>query len=601
MSIPLLRQVYEEVRRLSIAGSIVAPGDFRLKKLVAPLEQAGQKAPVFARVAQAVNRVVESDDRTSGEALLDLSTLINAILYTQGETGQEGELERIETAAIGLQVTQTSARVLKPLLDALTTTGSGRLEIIKDAHDRGAFLDLRLIRPTLSALDDSYPEIADFVTDHVLPLYGNAIFPELRTRFDPKGRGGHIRRLSLMHQLDPVGTREIVKHALEAGSKEIRVAAIECLGESPEDLLFLLDQARSKSKDVRQAALKALSRSDSTNAVATLRSAFESDDIELAVPPVQSSRIPEVLKFVLEIASRQRDTLLKTKGEDKKEVGKQVTRFLSQLECLRGRNDTDTETFVRECFDKRKTLAAIKGDVGGKDIQQKLVSIMAVGSKRSKEVVAEAHATLSVLELNDAFHAACQVWEPKRVYDRFNSYLALKRGQKSKNADQGAKQAAITAVLTGQQHGRRSYLAPGGMALVGAEAYELDPRWLDLAVELKDPELVQALARPGHPAANQFLTSSFEEILKKSKTSYEFGSILATMVRIQHPAAIDSLIAAIKKCANDTYVYGLSWLGQLIPNLSKEALPKLDALLSTLPEKAVDQLLDHVTQLKNKI
>ena len=57
MSIPVLTQVYDEVRRLSIAGSVVAAGDFRLKKLIPPLEAAGQKAPVFAKVAQAVQAV----------------------------------------------------------------------------------------------------------------------------------------------------------------------------------------------------------------------------------------------------------------------------------------------------------------------------------------------------------------------------------------------------------------------------------------------------------------------------------------------------------------------------------------------------------------
>ena len=70
MSIPVLTQVYDEVRRLSIAGSVVAAGDFRLKKLVPPLEQAGQKAPVFAKVAQAVEAVVESNEKTAAEALL---------------------------------------------------------------------------------------------------------------------------------------------------------------------------------------------------------------------------------------------------------------------------------------------------------------------------------------------------------------------------------------------------------------------------------------------------------------------------------------------------------------------------------------------------
>ena len=61
MSIAVLTQVYDEVRRLAIAGSVVARGDFRLKKLIPPLEQAGAKAPVFAKVAEAVKAVVESN------------------------------------------------------------------------------------------------------------------------------------------------------------------------------------------------------------------------------------------------------------------------------------------------------------------------------------------------------------------------------------------------------------------------------------------------------------------------------------------------------------------------------------------------------------
>ncbi|MEX2026109.1 MAG: hypothetical protein WEH44_02395, partial [Pirellulaceae bacterium] len=174
MSIPVLTQVYDEVRRLAIAGSVVAGGDFRLKKLLPPLEQAGQKAAVFAKVAQSVTKLVESSEKTSAEALLELSTLVNAILYTQGETGIGGELKPIETTDLGQQQTQASARVLKPLLEALATTVSGRLEIIKDSFERGAFRDLRLVKPALGAIDDPYPEIGDFIADRVLPLYGKA-------------------------------------------------------------------------------------------------------------------------------------------------------------------------------------------------------------------------------------------------------------------------------------------------------------------------------------------------------------------------------------------------------------------------------------------
>jgi hypothetical protein len=134
MSIAVLVQVHEEVRRLAIAGGAVASGDFRLKKLVPPLEQAGEKAPVFGRVAQAAQAVIDSNEKTASAALLDLATLVNAILYTQGETGITGDLKPIETTDMGAGGTQVSARVLKPLLEALSSTGSGRLELVRDGR-----------------------------------------------------------------------------------------------------------------------------------------------------------------------------------------------------------------------------------------------------------------------------------------------------------------------------------------------------------------------------------------------------------------------------------------------------------------------------------
>ena len=62
MSLTLIEESAKEVRRLVIAGSPLAVGDFRLKKLIAPLEQAGTKVPVFAQVAKAVKEVVDGTE-----------------------------------------------------------------------------------------------------------------------------------------------------------------------------------------------------------------------------------------------------------------------------------------------------------------------------------------------------------------------------------------------------------------------------------------------------------------------------------------------------------------------------------------------------------
>src|SRR5688500_19498959 len=117
MSLALIDESARGVRRLAIAGSPLAVGDLRLKKLIAPLEQAGAKVPVFGQVAKAIADLVNGTEADSAGNLLSLSTLLNAILYTQGQTGAEGDLRELETFGASCTSTKTTARVLKPLVE----------------------------------------------------------------------------------------------------------------------------------------------------------------------------------------------------------------------------------------------------------------------------------------------------------------------------------------------------------------------------------------------------------------------------------------------------------------------------------------------------
>ena len=74
MSLALIEETAKEARRLAIAGSPLAVGDFRLKKLVPPLEQAGAKVPVFAQVAKAIGDLVNGTEAESARGLLNLTT-----------------------------------------------------------------------------------------------------------------------------------------------------------------------------------------------------------------------------------------------------------------------------------------------------------------------------------------------------------------------------------------------------------------------------------------------------------------------------------------------------------------------------------------------
>jgi hypothetical protein len=594
MSIPVLIQTYDEVRRLAIAGSVVAPEDFRLQKLLPQLEQAGQKAPVFAKVGEAVKRLIESNEKTSAAALLELTTLVNAILYTQGETGIDGALTLLKTIEIGRLKTQASAQVLKPLQEALTTTGSGRLELIRDAYERGAFHDLRLIAPALAALDDTYAEIGELVADKILPLYGQAIVSELQAKFDPKGRAGHVRRLLLMHRLDPEGARPYVQRSLDEGSQEVRIAAIGCLGDSPDDLPFLLEQVKAKAKDVRSAALKGLGKSGADEAAKVLCQAITNADLALAVEPLRQSRNPVVTDFLLDATEKQFDALIAGKEKDVKKLGKQNERMCLLLECLREREDKKTEKLLLRMFGHVDQLAALKGETSGLDVVERLVSVMAVGSPKVQSTLVDAHETLPAEGLDQAFIAACGCRKPAEVFTLFSPYLTARINEKKKNQTPAyAKREAIIYLLL---QGRRDwYFDPEAESITD----DLDPKWLDLAVQMGRADLVLALAVPGHAGANALLTKIFREHLGKAGAEYQWSEILDTMIRVGHPEATDATIELLKKNAKTKYYYSYYWIGHLIPRLPKaEALPKLEALLPTLPEKMIDELLGYVTELK---
>jgi hypothetical protein len=601
MSIATLVQVYDETRRLAIAGSAVAAGDFRLKKLVPPLQTAGEKAPVFAKVAQAVQAVVDSNEKTASAALLDLTTLVNAILYTQGETGAAGELKPLETNNLGGAATQASARVLKPLLEALSSTGSGRLELIRDAVERGVFKDLRLIKPALSAIDDPYSEIGDMICEKVLPVYGKAILPELRGTLDIKAKTeGQMNRLKLIHRLDPEGARELIQKVLAEGSKEMKVVAVECLGTTDDDLAYLLEQIKSKAKDLRAAALRALAAAGivRADAVGALKNAIAGADLELIIGRVRKSTLPEIQNFVLEQAEKQFAETLKAK--DAKAQGAAIGRLQNLVLCLDGRTDAPAEAFVLKCFENAKAFEKIKSEPSGKDFNELVAQVMATGTTVMRERLVQAHKELSGPMFGSAIVAARATMTPAAFYDEFAPVLKALAGKKLRKGSPDAERSEVLLDLLasrGEHHFYHSWRGCGpDDERAALKLPELDPRWLDVALEVKSAELVLQLARPGHAGVNQFLSDH----LAAQKRGYESAEILQTMVKIGHPMAVDAILESIKKEAKSTYYHLGYWYGSLLADLPKSALPRIEEFLPTLPDKAVDQLMDSVIALRNK-
>lgn len=612
MSIAVLNQVYDEVRRLAIAGSSLAAGDFRLKKLIAPLEQAGAKVPVFAKAAQAVQMVVDSNSETASAALLELSTLVTAVLYTQGATGAAGELQEIETQDFGLPTSDASARVLKPLVEALTTTGSGRLEIIRDAFERGIFKDLRLVKLAVTAIDDGYPEIGDFVADHILPIFGKAIYSDLRDSIDVKGKAGHVRRLRVLHRLDKAQTLTWVEQSLESGSKEMKIAAMECLRGSSSHVSFLLEQTKAKSKDVRRAAFEGLSECGEKEVVETFKKALQGSDIDLAVGPASRNASPSLFEFILQDGQRQLHEL--PAASAKSNLKSQLSRFHTFLTCFTARSDKQSEAFLIDCFQRRNELQNLKSDVSGLDILHRVAGLLVQNnSKQGQQQLVDAHASFAAGLLTLSMMAAARTRNAAEVYQLFSPYMVAKPSKNSGRVQVREKQQVVQTVIhsiaqshhalqygyyhrTGTNPLDNVYLGDWGKEVV------LDPRWLDAAVEIQDLVTVKVLARPKHKGTIAFLRATIDEGLKASShdIDYEMSSVLETMNRIEHPDTVDCFLAALEKAGTtktNRYHYAY-WMLRLIPDLPKSAAPRIEVLLPKLNERVIDEVILYVEKLK---
>lgn len=604
MSIAVLTQVYQEIRRIAIAGSVVAPGDFRLKKHIAPLEQAGAKAPVFAKVAEAVKNVVESNEKTSADAVLELTTLVNAILYTQGETGLAGDFQKIETTDLGAPTTQTSARMLKPLLEALTTTGSGRWEQIREAHERGLFRDFRLVKPALAAIDDVYGEIATLISEKVLPLYGKAILPELRAKLDLAGRAGHPRRLKVMHTVDPEGTRPLVKEALEKGSKEVKVVAIECLGSHAEDLSFLLEQGAAKAQEVRRAAYWALAAIPDDAAVAVLQKAAAGKDLNVAAGALRRSKHPKVIQFIIAEADKAVAGLGKLK--DKKEISKQIGLTQTLSTCLFRHKDKDSEDFFLRLFAQREAIGKVKGaTASGSDLNTHVVSMLASGTPKMQTTLVESHAQLTQ-DLGDCVQAARRGLPADKVYDIFSPYLTAKVDEKKKQRDPAwLQREAVCNAIDDEFYYPHWHHADDDEEGAVHNRYEpeklpaLDPRWLDLAVSLERFDLLRTTIRPGHAGANALLQKAFNEGIKKSKDIYDCHEVVHLMFRAAHPGAVEAVFALLEKHSKKLDYMGY-WIGDLVRQLPKSEIPRLEALVPKLSNRAADHMVDLIHQIRER-
>lgn len=586
MSLALIQESAKEVRRLAIAGGSLAKGDFRLKKLAAPLEQAGAKVPVFAQVAKVINEVVDGDEARSSERLLALGTLLNAILYTQGQTSCDGAFTELESSTPDYVATRTPARVIKPVIQALTTSGGGRFETVKAAFEQNLFGDLRLVGPSIRALDDSYPDLADLVAEKILPSYGPGIAPSLKAGLDLKGKRADARRLEVLCKVAPLEALPLCKAALEDGSADVKVAALAYLGGHEEYLPLVQEQAQSRNKQVRVAALEALARHDRPEITKLFGELILGKTLDVLSGPFRILRNATLLGSLLDEGRRVFELMVPGESE-------QIPRFCEILDCLESRREPEVENFLLTCFDQSDRLAKLKAPnnshVGGADVVVRLAErLFLCGSRSALDSILARRDSLPSAAFDTVLNAGFKAWPPGKVFDEFSPLLAASKGaQKSRFNALYRRIAAAGHFRSGQHTGSDTGL--------GMEAVELDTRWLDAAIAADHEALVCLFARPGHAGALEYLLK-----IARGEKGNAVGGLVNALVRCNYPDVTSVFLDLVsRKTKSSGYVdYELQLILGAASALPATDLPRLETFASTLPDKFTDRFLEAIAPLR---
>ncbi|WP_151734694.1 HEAT repeat domain-containing protein ['Paenibacillus yunnanensis' Narsing Rao et al. 2020] len=512
MSTTLLQELHQETRRLYIAGSDLAAGDFRLKRLLPQFRQLGERSAVFKRIGEGIAALVEPEASAEPPAvkLQELALLLESVLYTQGTSTPEGSPGPIETVPVRTRTTLAYRR-LAPIRDALTTSGGGRYEIIMEAYKEGAFQDLRLLPLAIGALDDPYSEIADYAMTTILPSYGQDIAGVLAGQLDLQGGKNDVRKLKVIGAAGGPEWRGLLLSAAKDGKEAIRTTAIEFLAGEADVVPLLLEWSRESRSAIRKAAYAALAEGGSVEGEERIMEAFAGKDREAAGEAV-CGKVSAGLARRLTALFHTELNQVEAPPKDGKDSEKLWSRLQPFITALRGLQSPELLEAYRHVLRNYKRFAP----VGGSSLLTRAASYVEKhGTYEDLQLMQELERE-HVVYAHQHFHLARRLLAPAELYHSFAGSLleTLKNlGSKRKNQREHILLDAIEALVLRREwrqvervwegsgfYNSLDYLMPGE-----EELDTWDARWLDWFVARGSLKLTAAFARPGHSGAQSFM------------------------------------------------------------------------------------------------
>ena len=281
-----LVELKERLVHITIAGTELIDEDFRLKNTFESFSVLAEKNPIFKKIYLSLKQLFDAEKSQKPIILLNILGLVDAVLYTQAQTNIDGEYKELETKENLQILNQFRYSEVKPVLEALTTTGSGRLNVIEDAVKLtpNIFKDYRVLNALINDLDDTYGEMATRVFSIIESMgtgepqeiinftsypqnYRSLIFDKyylpkvnkdyiislLKSNFDPQGKKIMAKRLRLIAKIAKETENDWYLSILKTAKREVKEECISALQYSEENIPLLLEltkKERGKTKDM---------------------------------------------------------------------------------------------------------------------------------------------------------------------------------------------------------------------------------------------------------------------------------------------------------------------------------------------------------------
>lgn len=357
-----LYDLQQELNRLFIAGSKFAKNDPRLQKYIPILKKLGEKAPVFNKLAQEVEALLQAESQQSAEKLLSVSTLLYSVLYTQGVTIQAEATKVLQEPNVSIADVNTtySYLQLKPVLQALTQSNSGRLEVLKNAFERGIFKDSRTFGYLSYALADKYTELADYVLQTIIPTCGQAMIPFLLSDFCLEDKTENVRRLRLLYQLKYARMDSLTDKIFGESLPNLQAEAISIIAERKDTQTedFIMSLTSDKNKLVREASYKALAILGTQRSIDKLLALYETNkakgNAKALAEAISLLAIPSHYQPFLKKVYEQFNTLLSIEKTDNNVATNAFERFAIDLDILENKDCNEVYEFLSELLQSQK-------------------------------------------------------------------------------------------------------------------------------------------------------------------------------------------------------------------------------------------------------